>query len=66
MAKALASEAALQSARAAIQVHGAIGYTWECDVQLFAKKAWALAAAHGDARFHRRRVADAVLGSRRF
>jgi alkylation response protein AidB-like acyl-CoA dehydrogenase len=66
MAKVLASEAALQSARAAIQVHGAMGYTWECDVQLFAKKAWALAAAHGDARFHRRRVADAVLGSRRF
>ncbi|HEY1280882.1 MAG TPA: acyl-CoA dehydrogenase family protein [Acidimicrobiales bacterium] len=64
MAKALASEAALQSARAAIQVHGAMGYTWECDVQLFAKKAWALAAAHGDARFHRRRVADAVLGPR--
>jgi len=66
MAKALASEAALQSARAAIQVHGAMGYTWECDVQLFAKKAWALAAAHGDARFHRRRVADAVLGPRPF
>jgi alkylation response protein AidB-like acyl-CoA dehydrogenase len=64
MAKALASEAAVQSARAAIQVHGAMGYTWECDVQLFAKKAWALAAAHGDARFHRRRVADAVLGPR--
>jgi alkylation response protein AidB-like acyl-CoA dehydrogenase len=64
MAKALASEAALQSARAAIQVHGALGYTWECDVQLFAKKAWALAAAYGDARHHRRRVADAVLGRR--
>jgi alkylation response protein AidB-like acyl-CoA dehydrogenase len=64
MAKALASEAALQSARAAIQVHGALGYTWECDVQLFAKKAWALAAAYGDARHHRRRVADAVLGAR--
>ena len=64
MAKALASEAALQSARAAIQVHGAMGYTWECDVQLFAKKAWALDAAHGDARFHRRQVGDAVLGPR--
>jgi alkylation response protein AidB-like acyl-CoA dehydrogenase len=64
MAKALASEAALQCARAAIQVHGAMGYTWECDVQLFAKKAWALAAAHGDARFHRRQVAAAVLGPR--
>ena len=64
MAKALASEAALKAARATIQVHGAMGYTWECDVQLFAKKVWALAAAYGDARFHRRRVADAVLGPR--
>jgi alkylation response protein AidB-like acyl-CoA dehydrogenase len=61
MAKALASEAALAAARSAIQVHGALGYTWECDVHLFAKKAWALAGAHGDAREHRRRVADALL-----
>jgi alkylation response protein AidB-like acyl-CoA dehydrogenase len=64
MAKAFASEAALKAARASIQVHGAIGYTWECDVQLFAKKAWALAGAYGDSRSHRRRVADAVLGAR--
>jgi alkylation response protein AidB-like acyl-CoA dehydrogenase len=64
MAKALATEAALDSARAAIQVHGAMGYTWECDVHLFAKKAWALGRAYGDARQHRRRIADAVLGPR--
>ena len=65
MAKALATEAAVESARAAIQVYGAMGYTWECDVHLFAKKAWALGRAYGDARHHRRRVADAVLGPRR-
>jgi alkylation response protein AidB-like acyl-CoA dehydrogenase len=63
MAKVLASEAATTAARASIQVHGALGYTWECDVHLFAKKAWALAAAYGDARWHRRRVADALLGT---
>ncbi len=63
-AKAFASEAADRASRAAIQVHGAIGYTWECDVQLFAKKAWALGRAWGDATFHRRRVADSVLGPR--
>ena len=64
MAKVFASEAAQQAAKASIQVHGAIGYTWECDVQLFAKKAWALAGAYGDSRFHRRRVANEVLGPR--
>ncbi|MCU1386688.1 MAG: acyl-CoA dehydrogenase, partial [Ilumatobacteraceae bacterium] len=64
MAKALVSDAALKAARSALQVHGAIGYTWECDLQLFMKKAWALAPAWGSAQQHRRRVADAVLGPR--
>ena len=64
MAKALASEAAQLAARSALQVHGAIGYTWECDLQLFMKKAWALMPAWGSADFHRRRVSDAVLGPR--
>jgi len=64
MAKALASDAAQKAARSALQVHGAIGYTWECDLQLFMKKAWALIPAWGSASYHRRRVADAVLGPR--
>ena len=64
MAKALASDAATKSARSALQVHGAIGYTWECDLQLFMKKAWALIPAWGTTTFHRRRVSDAVLGVR--
>ena len=46
-----------------MQVHGAIGYTWEADLQLWMKKAWALQRAWGDATFHRRRVAESVLGS---
>jgi len=64
MAKALASEAAYQASRASMQVHGGIGYTWEADIQLFMKKAWAMQRAFGDARTHRRRVADAILGPR--
>jgi alkylation response protein AidB-like acyl-CoA dehydrogenase len=61
MAKCLASDAAQKAARSALQVHGAIGYTWECDLQLFMKKAWALIPAWGNAQHHRRRVAAAVL-----
>lgn len=61
MAKAYASDAAVLASKKALQVHGAIGYTWEYDLQLWMKKAWALAVAWGDATFHRGRVADAVL-----
>jgi alkylation response protein AidB-like acyl-CoA dehydrogenase len=61
MAKAFASDAAYRTSRSAMQVHGAIGYTWEADLQLWMKKSWALQRAWGDATFHRRRVATAVL-----
>ncbi len=56
MAKAMASEAAELAARVALQVHGAIGYTWECDLHFFLKEAWALSRAWGDAAVHRRLV----------
>ncbi|MBV8951638.1 MAG: acyl-CoA dehydrogenase family protein, partial [Actinobacteria bacterium] len=62
MAKAYASDAARLAARVALQVHGAIGYTAEHDLQLWMKRAWSLSAAWGDAAFHRRRVSDAVFG----
>ena len=55
-AKAVASDAATFAARVALQVHGAIGYTWEHDLHLFMKRAWALAAAWGDAAEHRAKV----------
>ena len=62
MAKAHASEAALLAGRVALQVHGAIGYTTEYDLHLWMKRAWALAAAWGDAAWHRSRVGRAILG----
>jgi alkylation response protein AidB-like acyl-CoA dehydrogenase len=62
LAKARASEAALGAGRAALQCHGAIGYSFEHDLHLFLKRAWALAAAWGDAAWHRARIATAVLG----
>ncbi len=56
MAKAMASDAADLAARVALQVHGAIGYTWECDLHFFLKQTWALSRAWGDAATHRRLV----------
>jgi alkylation response protein AidB-like acyl-CoA dehydrogenase len=64
MAKAYASDAATEAARVSLQVHGAIGYTWECDLHLFLKRAWALAPAWGDAAEHRSRVLASVVAER--
>jgi len=61
LAKAQASDAALVVARKALQAHGAIGYTVEYDLHMWMKRAWALAAAWGDAAWHRTRVKNAVL-----
>ncbi|MFO1376955.1 MAG: acyl-CoA dehydrogenase family protein [Steroidobacteraceae bacterium] len=60
-ARLAAGEAAWLAARHGIQVHGAMGYTWEVDLQMFMKRAWALDAAWGDRGFHKTRVADFVL-----
>jgi len=61
MAKSYAAEAAAHAARTALQVHGAIGYTFEYDLHLWMKRAWALNAQWGDAAWHRRRVAGSLL-----
>jgi alkylation response protein AidB-like acyl-CoA dehydrogenase len=55
-AKLAAAEAADLSARTAIQVHGAMGFSWEVDVHFFLKRALALTYAWGTPAFHRRRV----------
>ncbi|MGH9081531.1 MAG: acyl-CoA dehydrogenase family protein [Acidimicrobiales bacterium] len=60
-AKACAADAADEAARVSLQVHGAIGYTWECDLHLFLKRTWALSEAWGSAAEHRARVLDALV-----
>ena len=60
IAKVLASDAARLVARTAIQCHGAIGYTTEYDLHLFAKRVWALAPSWGDASRHRAELAGAL------
>ena len=68
-AKLVACEAANLAAKNSVQVHGAMGYTWEVDLHIFMKKAWALANTWGDAGFHKPRIgnrifaADAALGA---
>ncbi|HEV2993812.1 MAG TPA: acyl-CoA dehydrogenase [Acidimicrobiia bacterium] len=61
MAKAQAGAAAHRTGRAALQCHGAMGYSFEYDLHLYLKRAWALAAAWGDEAWHRARVGRAIL-----
>jgi alkylation response protein AidB-like acyl-CoA dehydrogenase len=64
MAKLAASDAATLAARVALQVHGAIGYTWEQDLHIWMRRAWSLEQAFGRSSFHRQRVEEAVLRGR--
>jgi len=59
-ARVAAADAAYLAARAALQVHGAIGYTQEHDLSLWLLKVRALRSAWGTQTFHRRRVLDAI------
>lgn len=63
MAKAQASDAAVLAARTALQVHGAIGYTWEHDLHMFMKRTWALASSWGDPAYHRMRALQILSAS---
>ncbi|MFB7877599.1 acyl-CoA dehydrogenase family protein [Nocardia sp. NPDC056064] len=54
------ADAAHRAARAGLQVHGAIGYTAECDLSLWLTKVTALRTAWGTADFHRARIAAAL------
>lgn len=59
-AKVAASDAALLAAHSALQTHGAIGFTSECDLSLWLLRVQALRPAWGDPTAHRRRVLEAI------
>jgi alkylation response protein AidB-like acyl-CoA dehydrogenase len=58
-AKMLAGEAAITNGKAATQVHGGMGFTWEVDVHLYLKRAWVLDTVLGSVDEH----ADAVAAT---
>ena len=62
MAKAAASDAARFGASRAVQFHGGIGFTWECQVQLYFKRQLHNDALFGDAAWHRAQLAQMLLG----
>lgn len=61
MAKAQAAESYAFAGDRAIQFHGGFGFTWECDAQLYLRRALWSQYAFGDAIHHRRHLADALI-----
>ena len=57
LAKAHLADRFLQAARDTVEVHGGIGYTWECDVQIYLKRAMFDFAFMGNSSVHRARLA---------
>jgi alkylation response protein AidB-like acyl-CoA dehydrogenase len=59
LAKAQASEAYLQTAIHAVQMHGGIGFTWDNDTHLWFKRAKSSEILFGDANQHREKMIQA-------
>lgn len=59
MAKAAASDAAQFVSGRSIQLHGGIGFTWECDVHIWVKRQQHSQFLWGDGVWHRARLAEA-------
>jgi alkylation response protein AidB-like acyl-CoA dehydrogenase len=57
-AKLAAGEAALKNARACVQVHGGMGYTWEIPAHYYLKRAIVLENAFGTGEEHAERMAE--------
>ncbi len=61
MAKVETSDSFAYAGDRGVQFHGGFGFTYECDAQLFLRRALWLQYTFGDAAHHRRRLADRLL-----
>ena len=63
MAKAVANDAVGFGSRKSVQLHGGIGFTWECYIHLYLKRQLHSQVLLGDASYQRARLAELVLAS---
>jgi alkylation response protein AidB-like acyl-CoA dehydrogenase len=63
MAKSWVAEAAIAVTGTSIQVHGAVGFTWDCPAHYYYKRAKASDLVLGRQGWQRARVADLLLGA---
>jgi len=61
MAKAQATRTLLYAGDRAVQFHGGMGFTYECDAQLYIRRAQWSQQQFGDAQHHRKRLAALLL-----
>lgn len=61
MAKAQGSDTFAHASDRAIQFHGGFGFTYECDAQLYLRRASWCQYQYGDAQHHRKKLADLML-----
>jgi alkylation response protein AidB-like acyl-CoA dehydrogenase len=60
MAKAAATDPGAVCADRSVQLHGGIGFTWECDVHLYFKRQKHHQLLWGDGAYHRARLAETL------
>ena len=62
MAKSAASDAGAFISDRSVQLHGGIGFTWECDVHLFFKRSLHNQMLFGDGAYQRKVIAETLIG----
>lgn len=62
MAKSAASDAGAFISDRSVQLHGGIGFTWECDVHIFFKRSMHNQALYGDGVYQRKKLASTMIG----
>lgn len=62
MAKASAADTAVFCSNRSVQLHGGIGFTWECYLHLYFKRQMHNQMLYGDAQWQRTKLADLLLG----
>ena len=62
MAKSAASDAGRFLSDRSVQLHGGIGFTWECDVHIYFKRSMHNQSLYGDGGYQRSKLADLMMG----
>ncbi len=62
-AKVTAGDGAMKNARACIQIHGGMGFTWDVPAHYYLKRTWVLESLFGTSEEHAERIAGLVASA---